>query len=635
MESLPLATGLNPPLKLAWQNNTSLKVATAGNGRLYGITADGSLVAMNGSTGELIWAGKESYLTGHLHLNGSTLYAYVNGRGLYRVEDQGNNAVEQMMLSFGATTSTNLCNPTTDGTFVYTAVNRTLFALDNVGVMQAVTALPELDPYAVQVVAPQEIMVINGRGVPSRWRVANRAFQRIWEGAPSDPDAGRLTWPYTLSGGKLVIAMSHSVSAYNLQNGQILWTNPTSALQVAIVGDTVFTVGAGLHLTAITLGTGSSLWRRQYQYERSLVVDCKIQAADGTLYVGAKLQGHPDAHQLMAFDQATGAFNWIARGVRLPAVAGYPAVVTGGLFAYGGTATAAYQPLGTAPQVQPSMIQALPRPLRGRSGSFGAGSIHVEMPAAARVSLAHYREVQGLATPILNNVNWAAGPQTVNWTPSGTYTDTPQMGFLLMDVTESSGLSYTQALLMPVNVFPDIFRHWAFENIITMLYNKLVSGYPDQTFRPDNLLTRAESCSIIGTSLGLSAPSPGFRTKFTDLEGHWARNVILALEERGIVGGFAERDGTFTFRPNLSMTRAQEARILFVAYAIPPAPSGFESKFTDINGHWAKNEILALESAGYINGFAEPNGTFTFRPEQNLTRAELCAIVVRIRNLTR
>jgi outer membrane protein assembly factor BamB len=58
MESIPMVTGLTPPLRLAWQSNTSLKVAVAGNGRLYGITTAGSLVAMNGATGELVWAGR-------------------------------------------------------------------------------------------------------------------------------------------------------------------------------------------------------------------------------------------------------------------------------------------------------------------------------------------------------------------------------------------------------------------------------------------------------------------------------------------------------------------------------------------------------------------------------------------------
>lgn len=637
MESTPLATGLTPPLKLAWQNSTSLKVAAAGNGKLYGITGEGSLVAINGATGELVWAGKERYLSGHLYLNGSTLYAYVDGKGLFRVEDRGTNSAEQLMLSFGATTSTNLCNPSTDGTYVYTAVNRSLFALNQGGVMQAATNLPELDPYAVQAVAPQEFLVINGRGVPSRWRLTNGAFQRLWEGAVADPDAGRLPWPYLIAGSKLVIAAGQVVAAYNLSNGQLAWTYSAPALHLTVAGDTVYAAGFGVQLHAINLNTGAPLWIRQYQYNRALVADCRILAAEGALFVGVKTQGHPDSHQLYAFDPATGACTWLARGVRLAAVAGFPASLAGTLIAYGGSATAAYQPLATAPRVQPSMIQISPRPLRGKAASFGAGSIQVDLPVGARVSMAHYREAQGLATPLVTDANWAAGPHTVSWSPSGTggYTDTPQMGFLLIDIAETGGPSYTHALLMPVNVLPDIFKHWAFDNIITMLYNKLVNGYPDQTFKPDNLLTRAESCTIIAATLGLTGPSAGFKTKFTDLEGHWARGVILALEERGIVGGFAESDGTFTFRPNLSMTRAQEARILFVAYAIAPAPAGFQSKFTDVSGHWAKNEILALENAGYINGFAESNGTFTFRPEQNLTRAELCAIVVRIRALTR
>ena len=50
---------------------------------------------------------------------------------------------------------------------------------------------------------------------------------------------------------------------------------------------------------------------------------------------------------------------------------------------------------------------------------------------------------------------------------------------------------------------------------------------------------------------------------------------------------------------------------------------GSVSKFTDIENHWAKIHIEKLESYGIVNGYEDG----TFRPEQNITRAEAAAMV--------
>jgi hypothetical protein len=638
MESVPLTTGLTPPLRLAWQSNTSLKVAVAGNGRLYGITSAGSLVAINGTTGEVLWSGREAYLPTHIVRHENRLWAYVQGKGLGYVQDEGNRATEQLVISFGATATTNLCNPAIDGTFMFAIVNRNLFAYHLEQGLQAMAILPDLMPYStVHALGNQELILINGRGVPARYRYNNGSFSLVWDGEVVDPNAGRVERPSAVVGSHLLVGLDEQLCAYQLGTGRVAWRSPVETYALSVKEGVAFTVSAAAAFAAVNLTDGRVLWKRRYMFDRSIPLNTNLACTGGQLFWGALLQTNPDRSLLMSLQTADGGFQWLSRSVRTPWVGGLTLLDGETLYCYGSENTGAYVGLTSTPRLTLANIQISPRPLRGPANGFGTGSITIDLPLTSRVSLALFRERSGMATPIATDLNWAAGRHELAWTPGGTngFTDSPQLGFLLAEISENGGASYTLTLLIPINVFPDIFGHWAFAEIVTMLYNKLVSGYPDQTFRPDNLLTRAESCSIVATSLGLSGPSPSFRTKFTDLEGHWARSAILALEERSIVGGFAEPDGTYIFRPNLSMTRAQEARILSVAYHIPPAPADFKSKFTDINGHWAKNEIMALEYAGYVNGFAEPNGTFTFRPEQNLTRAELCAVVVRIRNLTR
>lgn len=640
MESTPLATGLTPPLKLAWQNSTSLRVTAAGNGRLYGITADGSLVAINGATGELVWAGKESYLPARLALSGSELFAYVAGKGLFRVRDLGNNAEEGLLVSFALSGSTNISAPVFQDGWLFMAVNKSLVATNLGRGDLAATALPDVQPFAVIPIGESAVVTLDGKGTPTRYYLVNSTnqFSLVWNGEVANASAGQAERPYLVIGGQLLIGIGEEIVAYNLNNGRIAWRRggmPTGAL--VQVGNQLYAAGIGARMAAIRLSDGAVLWERGYLFDRALQRETGLVASANRVFLGSVLQTNPDSMLLLAADAATGNFQWLSRGVNQPWVGGLPLLSGDRLFCYGGPRTGAYVPLTTPTSLTPAQITVTPRPLRGRASEFEAGQITVEMAEPARVSIAFYRERSGLASPVVSNANWGRGTQRASWTPNGAggYTDANQFGYVQVDVVPNSGDPYTQSLLLPVNTFPDILTHWGVASIEAMIYHKLLSGYPDQMFRPDNLLTRAESCTIIAKTLGLTGPSPGFQTKFTDLAGHWARSSILALEERSIVGGFAEPDGTFTFRPDLNMTRGQEARILVVAFNIPAAPAGFRSKFTDIEGHWAKNEILALEKAGYINGFAEPNGTFTYRPDQNLTRAEICAVVVRIKNLTR
>ena len=55
-------------------------------------------------------------------------------------------------------------------------------------------------------------------------------------------------------------------------------------------------------------------------------------------------------------------------------------------------------------------------------------------------------------------------------------------------------------MVMPfeLNPFTDVTeKHWAYKSIMKCVDNKIMLGYPDNTFKPNNNITRAEFCSII------------------------------------------------------------------------------------------------------------------------------------------
>ncbi|HYF93392.1 MAG TPA: S-layer homology domain-containing protein [Symbiobacteriaceae bacterium] len=629
---------LSAPLNLMWRQESSLATAVLGQDKLYGITPDGSLVARNLADGMQLWAGSSRYVPGYLTRQGSRLFAYRLGEGFGYVDDIGASATERLAVSFGATADADLSAPVVDDRMVYLAVNQGLYAIDQDRGLLFGTALGAGTPCTVTLVGPRDILVINGAGIPTRYRVTAESFELVWTGRPHNQAPSLVQHPHVIAGARVIISTGSTIVAYNLTDGTIAWQRPDTPVGAMVTdGETVYSAYYGASISATRASDGAGLWHRQYIYDPAVGRDHGLALSGGYLFYGCTMRVNPDGALLLAINRTDGTYGWVSRSANSPWGGGIPVTNGERMLVYGGAHTAALASPSSSPRTSADDIQVTPVPLRGPASSFGSGAVRINLQSEARVSVAAYRERTGVSTLMVNKVNWSPGAHEITWNPAGStgFSDVNQFGHVLVDIEEASGARYTLTKLIPVNTFPDIIKHWARFNVEIMVFNRYVSGYPDQLFRPDNLVTRAESSTIIAKTLGLEAPSPEFRTAFTDIAGHWARNHIMALEERGVVGGFAEPDGTFTFRPDLQMTRGQEARILVRAYAIPPAPEGFESKFTDMSGHWARLDVLALEAAGYVAGYQEADGTFTYRPEQNLTRAELCTLVVRIRQLSR
>ena len=71
----------------------------------------------------------------------------------------------------------------------------------------------------------------------------------------------------------------------------------------------------------------------------------------------------------------------------------------------------------------------------------------------------------------------------------------------------------------------------------------------------------------------------------SDIKGHWAEESVRNLEKKGILNGYP--DGTF--RPDQSITRAEMAKILSVAYNFKTSN---QLRFPDTEEHWAKEYKL-------------------------------------------
>lgn len=148
-----------------------------------------------------------------------------------------------------------------------------------------------------------------------------------------------------------------------------------------------------------------------------------------------------------------------------------------------------------------------------------------------------------------------------------------------------------------------------------------VQGYPDGTVKPAGNITRAETAAILFRLMDDASRKTYYSTKsgFRDVaSGSWYNTYVATLNNAGVITDSANG----YFRPNEAITRAELAAML----AKFSETTGAANYFNDVSAkYWAANAIAICAKLGWITGY--PDGTF--RPDKNVTRAELMAMINR------
>lgn len=177
------------------------------------------------------------------------------------------------------------------------------------------------------------------------------------------------------------------------------------------------------------------------------------------------------------------------------------------------------------------------------------------------------------------------------------------------DVTKNYAIKYVNGTLTMLEVLnkEDHFNY--------------IIGTPEGLSLPTANVTRAEVATIFFRLMTADA-----RAKFDSLDnnfsdvakGKWYNRAISTLANAGIIKG----DPAGTYRPDDPITRAEMAAIIA---RFGDFKEGGKT-FNDISGHWAQKYIELAASNGWING--NPDGTF--KPNNNITRAETVAMINRV-----
>lgn len=147
-------------------------------------------------------------------------------------------------------------------------------------------------------------------------------------------------------------------------------------------------------------------------------------------------------------------------------------------------------------------------------------------------------------------------------------------------------------------------------------HNAYLTGYPDSTFGADRNMTRAEVAQMFYSLL--KNKNVMITTSFSDVSNDaWYATAVKTMASLGMMSGYP--DGTF--RPDEPITRAEFAT---VALAFAYEPDNARCSYLDVStSAWYYTYVAQATTYGWIGGY--PDGTF--RPNNSITRVEVCVIV--------
>ena len=177
----------------------------------------------------------------------------------------------------------------------------------------------------------------------------------------------------------------------------------------------------------------------------------------------------------------------------------------------------------------------------------------------------------------------------------------------------------TAAMAAPA--FTDISGHWAAAAINAGVAKGFINGYTDNTFKPNNPVTRAEFSKMINVAVGISNIQSA---SFTDVRSSdWFYPEIRKALAAGYISGYLDN----SFKPNGSVTR-QEAAVM-IASIIPTAGTAPSLGGLTDNGSiavWARAGVSKVFAKGYMTG----DNQNRYQPLKSLTRAEAATILSNI-----
>lgn len=155
--------------------------------------------------------------------------------------------------------------------------------------------------------------------------------------------------------------------------------------------------------------------------------------------------------------------------------------------------------------------------------------------------------------------------------------------------------------------FSDINNHWAKGNILLLAKENVVNGYNDNTFRPNNYITVSEFLKMIVEMADYKLETVGER---------WPNWYIQTAIKNNLIKNNEFDDYS------RNITRYEVAQIVGKYINLNDVLKN-KNIFIDLSTE-EKDIVLKLVKLGVVNGYSDN----TFKPDNLITRAETCKIII-------
>ncbi|MBD2448497.1 S-layer homology domain-containing protein [Nostoc sp. FACHB-152] len=170
--------------------------------------------------------------------------------------------------------------------------------------------------------------------------------------------------------------------------------------------------------------------------------------------------------------------------------------------------------------------------------------------------------------------------------------------------------------------------YWSGPFIQALAARNVITGFPDQTFRPNQAVTRAEFAAMIQKAFNQNAVRQLSASGFRDVPAnYWAASAIKEAYETGFMSGYPDN----TFRPNEQIPKAQAITALSSGLNLTASNSGSASDilntyYTDASAipNYAVNSVAAATQANIVVNYPDVK---QLNPQTPLTRAEAAALL--------
>ena len=172
--------------------------------------------------------------------------------------------------------------------------------------------------------------------------------------------------------------------------------------------------------------------------------------------------------------------------------------------------------------------------------------------------------------------------------------------------------------------FTDVSSSYWANNFIQALSSRgVIAGFPDGSFRPNELVTRAQFASMV--SGAFNTPNVRSSIAFPDVpSSYWGANAIRNAYQKGFMSGYPNG----TFNPNQNIPRVQS--LVALANGLGHSPNGDVNSILNYYNDsssipsYARSSVAAATSKSMVVNYP----TLTqLNPNRSMTRAEAAAFI--------